>query len=61
MSTIRRRLLTDFIDFENNKIIKFYSTCCHHSRVCKIHFRFESYNECFHRNQHCDVRVIENE
>ena len=60
-STVRRRLLADFIDFENSKMMKFCSICRRHSRVCKIHLRFESCNECFRRNQRCDVRVTENE
>ena len=60
-STVRRRLLVDFIDFENNKMMKFCSICHRHSRMCKVHFRFESCSECLRRNQRCDVRVIENE
>ena len=60
-STVRRRLLADFINFENSKIMKFCSTCRRHSKVCKVHFRSESCSECFRRNQRCDVRVIENE
>ena len=60
-STVRRRLLADFIDFESSKMMKFCSICRHHSRVCKVHFRSESYSECLRRNQRCDVRVIENE
>ena len=60
-NTIRRRLLADFINFENNKMMKFCSTCRHHSRVCKVHLRSESYNECFRHNQRCDVRITETE
>ena len=50
VNIIRHRLLIDFINFENNKMIKFCSTCRRHSRVYKIYFRFENYNECFRRN-----------
>ena len=60
-SITRRRLLTDFIDFENNKMMKFCSTCRRHFRICKMHFRSESCSECLRRNQKCDVRVTENE
>ena len=60
-STIRRRLLADFIDSEDSKMMKFCSTCRRHSRVCKMHLRSESCSECLRRNQRCDVRVIENE
>ena len=40
--------------------MKFCSTCYRHSRVCKIYFRFKNYNEDFHRNHRCNVRVTEN-
>ena len=60
-NTTRRRLLIDFINFEDDKIMKPCSTCRHYSRIYKIHLRSESYNECLYRNQHWDVRVIENE
>ena len=58
-STVRRCLLADFINFEDNKMIKFCSICRRHSRMYKIHLRSESCNECFRRNQRCDVRVTE--
>ena len=61
MSTTRRRLLTDFINFENNRIIKFCSTYRRYSKVCKIHFCFKSYSERLRRNQRCDVHATENE
>ena len=61
ISIICCHLLADFIDFEDNKMIKFCSTCCRHSCVCKVHFRFESCNECLRCNQKYNVRVIENE
>ena len=57
---IHCQLLADFIDFENNKIMKFCSTCRRHSRVYKIYFRFQSYNECLRRNQKCNVCITEN-
>ena len=60
-NTICCRLLTDFINSEDNKMMKFCSTCCRYSRICKVHFRFENCNECFRRNQRYNVRVIENE
>ena len=60
-STTRRRLLTDFIDSKDSKMMKFCSTCRRYSRVYKVHLRSESCNECLRRNQRCDVRVIENE
>ena len=60
-STVRRRLLADFINSENSKMMKSCSICRRHSRMCKVHLRFENCNECLRRNQRCDVRVIENE
>ena len=41
-------------------MMKFCSTCRHHSRAYKVHFRSESCSECLYRNQRWNVYVTEN-
>jgi siderophore synthetase component len=42
-------------------MIKRYSICVKHSRVCKVHVRSGKCSECLRRGQRCDVKVTGSE